>query len=116
MSRYIDAEKIEQFLRTQMDMQDLYLPIHFVEAIEDMPTADVQEVEHGEWKTSTAYEMFGGDEECWYAHGDPIVSLYCSVCGFEPYASGALSLDYEAIEAISNHKFCPHCGARMDGD
>lgn len=50
MPRYIDADKVLETMRSNMDMQELYLPIHFIDfVIEDMPTADVQPVKHGRW-------------------------------------------------------------------
>lgn len=61
---------------------------------ENMPTADVQEVKHGQWRIchKSTYKW----SKC-----------YCSVCG-KPNGVGGI---------ISNQKkpYCPNCGARMDG-
>lgn len=57
------------------------------------PTIDAVEVVHGEWK-------FIGDSE------EPQDGVFmCSVCG------GFL---YDAL--IDDCKYCPHCGAKMDGE
>ena len=54
-------------------------------AIKDVPTADVVEVRHGEWKQGDM-PIYGGHK--------------CSVCGEN-------TLHYQAT-------FCPNCGAKMD--
>lgn len=39
--RLIDADKVLEYLAISMDMQDLYLPAHFLEfVIDEMPTED----------------------------------------------------------------------------
>jgi hypothetical protein len=93
MPRYIDADEVLETMRSNMDMQELYLPTHFIDLIiEDMPTADVQPVRHGRW----------------IEHPDDIFPLEstieCSECG-----------EQENVN-IHNDNFCPNCGARMDGD
>ena len=41
MSRLIDADKIPEMIERAFDMQELYLPSHFIElVIDEMPTAD----------------------------------------------------------------------------
>lgn len=47
MSRYIDADLLKREL-SGWDWQDLYLPTHFDELIDEQPTADVQPVVYGE--------------------------------------------------------------------
>jgi hypothetical protein len=55
-------------------------------AIDDIPTADVVEVRHGEWTKSNPYNRF----------------MNCSVCGFG--------------QDHTTFKYCPNCGAKMDGE
>lgn len=71
--------------------------VHFVYGIEsvlewaqDLPAADVQEVRHGTWIDTEAFDF----------HYQPIYK--CSVC------EGEVADGY-----ISGHKYCLHCGARM---
>ncbi|MBR2999773.1 MAG: hypothetical protein IKF39_02150 [Oscillospiraceae bacterium] len=59
-----------------------------IRTIEELPSADAQPVKHG----------------CWIDKGGDIAT--CSICGGEPYYSGN----------IHEYKYCPYCGARMDGE
>ena len=62
--------------------------VDIAEEIDSIPTADVVEVRHGEWVLDTS--------SC-------VASLKCGEC------------DYAASIGLDVHKFCPHCGAKMDG-
>ena len=64
-----------------------------IDIAEKIPTADVAEVEHGEWKRCEDYEIY------WYE---------CSNCGGEPLRNPMSNADF-----LSD--YCPHCGAKMDG-
>lgn len=44
MKRYIDRDLIERRIHATMDMQDLYLPIHFIQLMDELDDADVVEV------------------------------------------------------------------------
>lgn len=89
MSRYIDAEKLEQRLRVFSDWcRDKRKDgVDFVlnGVLADNPTADVQEVRHGKW------ELIESD-----------VSK-CTVCGC-----------LRNIETQDGWNFCPNCGAKMN--
>ena len=62
--------------------------LEFMDAVERLPASDVAPVRHGEWI-------------------ERALRPTCSLCGF----SGSL------IDApISPFKYCPNCGAKMDGD
>ena len=54
------------------------------------PVADVQEVRHGKWQLQPV-----GFGYCWE----------CSVCHMNP-----------RFYSMENTKYCPNCGAEMDGD
>ncbi len=70
------------------DIDDIFTEAE--RAIDDLPTADVAEVKHGEWKIV--------DSDLGWVDGK------CSACGYTDcfYESGF-------------YKFCPECGAKMDG-
>ena len=61
--------------------------------IREMPAADVAEVVHGQW-----YML----DDCANA------GLYCSACGRRVHHE---EFAYKKLRS----KYCPHCGARMDG-
>lgn len=60
-----------------------------IESIKIIPAADVQPVKHGRWIDKNPQDKY-----------DP--RYICSVCG---------SVEFP----LSRHKYCPNCGARMDG-
>lgn len=59
----------------------------------EIPTADVAPVVHGRWGP-----CFDENCRCRWGFGK------CSNCGQEYYA-----------HAINHYKYCPNCGAKMDG-
>ena len=59
----------------------------------EIPTADVAPVVHGRWEP-----CFDENCRCRWGFGK------CSNCGQEYYA-----------HAINHYKYCPNCGAKMDG-
>lgn len=61
--------------------------------VSDAPTADVAPVVHGRW-----VPCFDENCKCRWGFGK------CSNCGQEYYA-----------HAINYYKYCPNCGAKMDG-
>lgn len=84
MSRYIDAEKLtDSIFDWDMTIEDLYYSL--CKLVDDVPTADVQEVKHGEWKNQEP--------------GYRVAEFMCSVC----HSESDKLFDY-----------CPDCGARMD--
>jgi len=91
MSKYIDAEQIEEkFMRMARDEWGKTAMTNwgnaFAEAadiVDNFPAADVAEVKHGRWVK--------GRE--WFE---------CSVCGCE--------------QGSVHWHFCPNCGSRMDLD
>lgn len=94
MSRYIDAEKLtDSIFDWDMTIEDLYYSL--CKLVDDVPTADVQEVKHGYWIPER-----DPDEN------NRIQCFHCSVCDD----------DFHYIGAFVATKYCPNCGARMDGD
>ena len=101
MARHIDAEKLKCSIDSETDsifdwdmtIEELYY--NLCKLIDDEPTADVQEVKHGHWIPER-----DPDE------GNRIQCYHCSVCDD----------DFHYIGAFVATKFCPNCGARMDGE
>lgn len=93
-ARYIDADKaieyFEKHRRIAIHKDDI------VAYLADLPTADVQEVKHGEWK-------FG-----YSGYFD------CSNCGFA-YDTECERYLMAFPDGVKELKYCPHCGAKMDG-
>ena len=86
MARYIKLDDAVATLHK-------YFPLSFdrqnaEDDLKPIPTADVEEVRHGEWET----------DFCDYV---------CSVCG--GHISDCTLDDY------SEPNYCPNCGAKMDG-
>lgn len=106
MPRYIDAEKFRNYA---IEHKPYYANPNFFEGFNDVlrmiadevcaPTADVQEVKHGEWKDDQ-------DDVYW---GNYIVKKHCSRCGYTP------NFDRKT-ELFDLTKYCPNCGAKMDGE
>ena len=90
MARYIDREKIKAFIDEKMEKSGLgYIIGNQLKAyIKQQPTADVEEVKHGEWIISS---------DGYYP--------YCSNCRYEPPFVGGKDMRTSR---------CPKCGAKMD--
>lgn len=99
MSRYIDADKIEEVIRNDVPLK-YFMTSSYNVAIQNglkiaeflndkIPTADVKEVKHGQWSSFPAYKNNYTD-----------ICYECTECG---------CVDTDPMN------FCPNCGARMDG-
>lgn len=86
MSRYIDADVMEQRVREAMVNSPHMIP-PLIKFIRSIPTADVAEVKHGRW---VVFDF----------------TPYCSVCRRQ--------CDYNGDGTHSKSLFCPNCGAKMD--
>lgn len=96
MSRIIDADKIDLRVPYSVDGNgEILVPLSAVkQAIAMTPTEDVEKVMHGWWKWETKIEPQAQNR------------LYCSVCDNECLSKGIYYVQ---------SKYCPHCGAKMDG-
>ena len=95
MPRYIDAEGLnlydDLFMKGKND-SGVWVRYRDVEKlIRSAPTADVEEVRHGEWEMIPPPKVY---------QDGAYVRFRCSECGTEYESSG---------------RYCPNCGARMDG-
>lgn len=101
MARYIDAELLEQWMKRDEwgTPDERWRPeSEFGRMIDTIPTADVEEVKHGEWKEI----QFATS---WYS----VVSMKCSKCG--KYHNEVFTYG----NPTENINYCPNCGAKMDG-
>lgn len=97
MAEYLELEKVldDSNIITVQTQEYGSIEVIPVDTITDIDLADAQPVKHGRWEYSE--KEYG---ECaWY---------FCSECD-------------EPAEQLYNDEvllseFCPHCGARMDGD
>ena len=93
MKEYIEREAardmMEQALGDEWEIQ------YADDRLDEIPAADVMEVQHGRWILNTVRD------EWQQFHSDP----ECSECGFHPY--------YYHDHSVM--KYCPNCGAKMDG-
>lgn len=64
--------------------------------IREMPAADVAEVVHGEWLRA---------EDDW----NSLTTIQCSLCREE------WCFETDDDVSLLNYKYCPNCGAKMDG-
>ena len=77
------------------DWQDLYLPIHFKQILDDIPSADVRPNIHGHWKVVSD------------GYGDNAYICECSECKDTVWV-------YK--DADRKWNYCPNCGADMRGE
>lgn len=84
----------KDYQRGLQDAIDCLVP----EVIADIPSADVQPVKHGRWKSSANTIESG--------------TVKCGNCRSEMYIDDLL-----AVSASNDNlpNYCPNCGARMDG-
>lgn len=69
---------------------------HIIVGINNIPAVDAVPVAHGKWIEKRYTQPIGDDRHV------NVVSYFCSACNGEHYYGGA--------------KYCPNCGAKMDGD
>ena len=83
-TEYISREAVKKAIHRDLDMQDLYLPIEFIELLDDIPTANVRPVKHGEWIVDShgAYQLIECDQchaQMWNHQKE--LPNYCYSCG-----------------------------------
>ena len=97
---YIKKKPIVEFITKGLNNPDRdkafgHDAIEILAEIEYAPTADVEEVQHGEWidKPTGAYNR---------------MQSWCSACGKHSGIGG--------IESNRHKPYCPNCGEKMDGE
>ena len=98
MARYIDADRLlnEVTGNGGVFVYGIDIIKAFISRITAQPTADVQEVKHGEWLEK---EIQGVIDVMTL---ETTKHFICSVCG------------KDNKQKVNN--YCPNCGAKMDGD
>ena len=95
MSRYIERETALEFVLNNTPHINGETTMKCVaRAIKEVPTADVVEVRHGEWKLNPFFKSI----------------YYCSECG-RHIEDGS-----DNNNPSKHFPYCPHCGAKMDGE
>lgn len=89
MAEYIERDKLSDVFELCNKQNPRWTPQRVKSLIVRATAADVAPVRHGEWLICC---------DGYYP--------YCSKCGEEPYRANNRNLP----------KFCPNCGARMDGE
>ena len=106
MARYIDADALLEELQEELECET---PMYTekenkcfnsgvkcaIRDVKGLPTADVAEVKHGEWKYPHCFP-----------NGGSYIMKGCTVCGYTPRYGG---------DENPYTNFCPNCGAKMDG-
>lgn len=98
MDEYISREEAKRFFN--LNFGGVSHAIIASRLLDEIPAADVAPVRHGWWNESRPVLR--------RVNRTNIPVVECSVCGII------------FCDLINNHRFmyhfCPHCGARMDGD
>lgn len=99
MARYIDADDVAQRLMYYMSHTPERCGEHYaykaaLKEVVGSPTADVEEVKHGKW-IPVQYTYFG------------LKRYECSECKDDEY--------WQKRYIEHKEKYCPNCGAKMDG-
>lgn len=94
--RLIDADALkERAIRVSTVKEHCYFKAVGTREIDKAPTIDATPVAHGWWQIFD--DGFGCELMC------------CSVCKSEFYDG-----DNDTVDQL--HNYCPHCGAKMDGE
>ena len=100
MAEYIEREALLKFIENGINNPDRkeafgYDAVEILEKVQYMPAADVVHVVHAEWR------LDGFCTNCGYRADVQSIGFNCT---------GGTRIEYKRT------KFCPECGAKMDGD
>ncbi len=106
MERYIDADKLSQRIKASPAFRNLesywyeskLLQNVVLDLIDNTPTADVEEVKHGEWIVDKVHNI----RKVRSTNLAKQMCYKCSLCGRKSGNNRHLN-------------YCPRCGAKMDG-
>lgn len=103
--RYIDANQIVYWIRhiSRDGLEDDIRKVAFKDAIERIPTADVQEVKHGKWIRYDDQDGGWRCSECGHATNERILKWYQEING------DTCNICYQSAKPF----YCSRCGAKM---
>lgn len=107
MVRLINADYFREVLERYYSAPHVQLKSYFCEGmrmaidsciqlLESQKTVDARPMVHGRW------ELHGDDDSVG-------CSFFCSECGY-------CMCEEEYLDNFSSFRYCPYCGAKMDGD
>lgn len=111
--RLIDADRLIKIMQAwhgtlekEYTCNDSYVQGYgaALDAVENAPIVEKQEVKRGFWRAISESEMTGWNPE--FAGCDPVGNYVCSACGKE----AIFSCNDEWVLS----EYCPHCGAKME--
>ena len=104
MAEYIEKTSFIEHLKKD-PLFDLVEQYGITGVIESFPAADVQTVKHGKWINGLEVPEYERRKHPYvYLNGD----TYCSECFAEAY--------WDTDYGQQLFKYCPNCGAKMDGE
>jgi hypothetical protein len=104
--RLIDADALIDFIdcgHLRNPLESCFSERDVVDMLESRPTIDAVPVARGEWK------LYGNDD-------DSGMSYWCTACNFQ-LSEDLFYSGYKNGRWIENgvFKYCPNCGAKMEG-
>ena len=102
--RLIDADKLEKRLDNEKWMDNYDRDFIVDVALDEAPTVDAVPVAHGEWIMDT--DPDDGDCRC----------SNCRVCIDALHRRNHGVLNALGYKLHTFYKYCPNCGAKMDGE
>ena len=130
MAEYIKKEAVIKFIENGLNNPDKtksfgHDAIEIMAEVQYIPAADIVEIRHGKWLTADIVEIRHGK---WF-EDEYDETTYCSECKEEALYESTFELQfdydweenlvpygYEEHRTYIRTKYCPHCGAKMDGD
>ena len=114
----ISREALKKEVERNMDMQDLYLPVHFFDIIDNAPTVKFSLLPADESKDEAYMRGYdhGKIEGIIKANARPQGEWYYSIDkGWECNQCHEIVKDMPTCMRKALYNFCPNCGADMRG-
>lgn len=90
MPRYIDAKKMEEWVRKEFATSPDFIVPWLIRMIRKQPTVDIRQARRGEWGLDWAGNGWCSEcHHCGFVRGEEDVPDYCPNCGAEMALSPA---------------------------